>query len=1006
VRRIVAGALCHVDNVLRNLETAFAFYVRQLSLGEDRVTKSFNIRSGLFVTLLGFAVTTGIGCGGSSNPPKADAKVDARDGGDATAGAGGNGGGGSGGGGTGGGTAGTDGGGGASDAKDGGDAGDVNTEVGGEVGPEAGAGDAKDGGDAGDAKDGGDAIDGPTCTNVCTLGGHQCGPNGGAQTCVTAATGCTVWGAETACGTHQTCMSGVCTCNAPPAGCTAAGKFCNASGGLVTCTADAQGCFTASAAAACPTHTTCKGTLPGAACTCDNTCTGSGAFCVDANTAGTCMADGNTPACHTISAMTDCAGSTTCVGGACVCPAVGTTAGSGCTTLAAKSCSGDDVLTCVTETASGCSIWQASTHCANNAGGRLTCGTKAGAPSCQCPENTATNVDVFVDPVAGSDTGGASFATGIQTPAACRFASLTKGLAVTGVRSVTAISATLPAAFGGETLPLAIPAGVTVTTADAVPTPADYVISFNNGAATAAATLGSGATLKGFTIRNSSGNTAATLVTCAAGGATLDTLVLDGNNMVSGGVAVTGTCAATIKNTVIEKLAGTGLALLGSGTSTVAGGTISTTLVGLWQQNGTVTVTNTNIAASGQNGVLMNTGAPNLTLTNSTVKGSTADGVVVAKGSLTATGTAVTGNGGSGIDISTGTAVNLTTVDVSSNAAGLNISGGTVTTSGVTASSSTGTSGIVVGGGNVSIASPTLTANNQHGLLVSGGTVTLTNGLVASNNLAGVRAIDGTLTSTGTEVRLNKTNGLELAGAVASVTGVNVHGNVQNGVVVSSPTGVTVNLGAPGSTTTVGTNGGAGLLVTASPATASDANSLVVDTVGVTSNVGAGINVTGSAGNATVTIKNNAVSGNGDTGILIAQGVAHTTRTAIQGNDVTGNRTTAASQVGGAFFSTASTLTSFISNKIHGNGGDELGFGAAPNSGTWDISPASNACDATSNSLYAYGTGAVGLNVTVPVVLVNAQYTHWVNVSPAFGVDYSATLAAQVDVTNACTPVP
>ncbi|HET6281170.1 MAG TPA: hypothetical protein VFH73_09395, partial [Polyangia bacterium] len=56
------------------------------------------------------------------------------------------------------------------------------------------------------------------------------------------------------------------------------------------------------------------------------------------------------------------------------------------------------------------------------------------------------------------------------------------------------------------------------------------------------------------------------------------------------------------------------------------------------------------------------------------------------------------------------------------------------------------------------------------------------------------------------------------------------------------------------------------------------------------------------------------------------------------------------------------------------------------------------------NSLYCYGAGKVGLRVIPPsVATVNAQRVHWVNIAPTFNVDYSALVAGQVDVTNACT---
>ena len=77
---------------------------------------------------------------------------------------------------------------------------------------------------------------------------------------------------------------------------------------------------------------------------------------------------------------------------------------------------------------------------------------------------------------------GGVFPTGIQSPAACRYASLTNGLTKVGAPGrVIAISASLPATFGGETFPLNVPAGVTVMTADATFNTTDYAIDFSGG---------------------------------------------------------------------------------------------------------------------------------------------------------------------------------------------------------------------------------------------------------------------------------------------------------------------------------------------------------------------------------------------------------------------------------------------------------------------------------------------------------------------------------------------
>ncbi len=152
-----------------------------------------------------------------------------------------------------------------------------------------------------------------------------------------ASNGCTAWGTAAACQGVTTCANGtgVCTCPTAPARCTAAGTFCNTNGDVVTCTRDAQGCFSASTPQACPTDESCKGNLPNAACSCDNdpSCHGTNSFCVNASTVATCGSDANQPACNVVVTTHRCGGSSTCVGGACICPAVGTTAGTGCSTL-------------------------------------------------------------------------------------------------------------------------------------------------------------------------------------------------------------------------------------------------------------------------------------------------------------------------------------------------------------------------------------------------------------------------------------------------------------------------------------------------------------------------------------------------------------------------------------------------------------------------------------------------------------------------------------------------
>ena len=167
-------------------------------------------------------------------------------------------------------------------------------------------------------------------------------------------TGCTVWGAESACVGAQICAaaSGVCVCPTQPAGCAATGNStsCSSTTTLVTCVADAQGCVSATLSL-CPGSQTCKGSSPVGACSCDHECAANGTFCMDSDTVATCATDTNS--CREITGTTACGGTSFCANGACACPAVGTIAGTGCATLAATVCSGTDILTCVADAASG-----------------------------------------------------------------------------------------------------------------------------------------------------------------------------------------------------------------------------------------------------------------------------------------------------------------------------------------------------------------------------------------------------------------------------------------------------------------------------------------------------------------------------------------------------------------------------------------------------------------------------------------------------------------------------
>ncbi|HEX3697719.1 MAG TPA: right-handed parallel beta-helix repeat-containing protein [Polyangia bacterium] len=932
----------------------------------------------IFVTslLTGLVVTSNFGCGGSggSTTDASDARTDTHDAvsSDVKVDTGG----------TGGAT---------TDAKDALDAVDVPKDT----VDAADATDAKDATDAGDVSDAGDAKDAtdatdaevttPVCTSPCTLGAHQCGTNGGVQTCATNASGCPVFGAEVACGGHQACSGGVCGCVAPSdTGCTAAGTFCATDGSLKTCAVDGS-CKFVSATTACATDTQCTGTLPSAACTCNNQCATVGNFCSDAKTAAVCANDGNSPACRTITGTTACGSIKNCVGGACICPAAGGThENEGCVRgTDANICDTTHILTCVHDSDSNCDIWKVAPGglCESDNGGGLTCGSKAGHAACQCPARTGG--DVFADPAGGtSDTGGV-FATGIQSPAQCRLPTLTKGLGVAastaGVTRVVAIADAPPAAFNAEpSFPLNVPAGVLLTTADATPTPANYKVNFNS-ATNIAVLLADKSEIQGFTLQNVSGSASGVMVNALPSAqVTLDNVVIDAHGTTStltDGILINSNSSATLNAVTVGGAAVAALAANTSATVGVTGGTFTGSKFGVDVQLGAVTMTNATISAN-QTGIQLETGAaPSLHLVGGTVTGNTV-GAVISKGALLAdTGATFTLSTGDGITISSGSA-NLHGVDINNNGGdGL-------------AASGAGTVVVIDQGSHV----------NGNGTAVAG------NGIVGGAGT--LLTVDGS-----TEVASNTGNGIMLLGALTNISAVSIHTNTMNGVDINSD-GTVVNIGNSTPATMLITNNTLnGILVEAALKTGSDANSVTLDGVTAATNGGSGIYVAGTAGIASVTIKGSTINGNGDTGVLVEEHGANKTTTVFQSNDVFGNATTSTTHtVGGILFNSSSTLPTFVGNKVHSNVGDELGFTNVPDlpATKWIISPPSAACDATANSLYCHGDGNVGLRVS-GASLVDASWVHWSNLPPAGNVDYSPFIAppapAQVDVSNACAVV-
>jgi hypothetical protein len=165
-------------------------------------------------------------------------------------------------------------------------------------------------------------------------------------------------------------------------------------------------------------------------------------------------------------------------------------------TPGAVECRDGDVKECSVTADPVCVTWVVKTACTP---GGLACAGGA-QPACACPPHTESPVVLLADPAAATVAG--LVRNGAAT-SACRF--LTLGDALAGAPAGAIVRA---AGYAGTPVvftepPLTIAAGVSVTTDDATPNPANYVIE--PSAAVGTSTLVSmkpGAKLAGFEVRN------------------------------------------------------------------------------------------------------------------------------------------------------------------------------------------------------------------------------------------------------------------------------------------------------------------------------------------------------------------------------------------------------------------------------------------------------------------------------------------------------------------------
>lgn len=164
------------------------------------------------------------------------------------------------------------------------------------------------------------------------------------------------------------------------------------------------------------------------------------------------------------------------------------------------------------------------------------CGEQSGAPGCACPPNSGPE---FAVAAPGSVSVGGQTPTGALEPPECRFPTLTEAIGVAaqaGGGTVIAMGGTAglpPVVFSaatGETLPIEIPAGVTVTT-DFSSSGANYAIQLDDPAATSAVRMHAGAprgaALSGFIVENVAGDSTRDAIALACDGTNVPVL-LDG----------------------------------------------------------------------------------------------------------------------------------------------------------------------------------------------------------------------------------------------------------------------------------------------------------------------------------------------------------------------------------------------------------------------------------------------------------------------------------------------
>jgi len=456
------------------------------------------------------------------------------------------------------------------------------------------------------------------------------------------------------CGSDGACSTAALSCPGhTQSGQCRPGTSC-ASGQIVTCSAGPGVCSTGPVAADCPAHQECASSGAGASCVCTPTRCGptTPSHCSPSGQVVACAQDTSTPeGCWYEASTTSCGDpGTTCleVGGAatCACPTSGA-----CIQLDATRCSetGDQLLRCLPVVpGSACLAWQPATNCA--AGGLVCSGSV-----CTCPANPGPTF--VADAVGGSPGGAAPRPTGLLSPVACRYRTLTEALAAANARGAgsSVMAAGWSSAVPDGVVPfsepggLSIGAGVTLGTDDATPTTAHYAVSTAATLTGPLVSIGPGGAMSGFEIRNveSSGDGVRTACPASADSlpVTLSTIRIVAASSgtpvarLASGVGVSGYCGATMTDVIVDGAA-TGI-LVNSVAPGVESAATSlrvtgSTVAGVAVVEGKLTFSGGAVEANAA-GVLVGTtgtGAPTFSATGTTFSGNSGDGIYVARGTV------------------------------------------------------------------------------------------------------------------------------------------------------------------------------------------------------------------------------------------------------------------------------------------------------------------------------------------------------------------------------------